>query len=1043
MSNNMNDDYGSYDSYLKNASQLSSNSVTTTKTTTTKSVSNSSNDYGSYDDYLKNNAVTPDEGNSYTGGYDSVSSDNRCGGDITAESSRNEGLPSDASLQSDNVLLQDGGNFGASGFSEGGGLLQNAKGAIGGAANGIKNAFMGGLGSMFSMLKNPMSKASSGVSSMASNLGIPVKALVTIISLLTGGSIFTIASLFSGGDDMATRYSDYSNCNKLDMIDDYKAVNGKGDNWKLSSAQGVAKSIYTALASDEPVTFETMMWDGSTWVDTTVTNDAFEFSDEVIAGLISNAYGESKVRPDCYEMDYLVHNLDEKHADGSYKWIVGDVASTGSAGNMSDFILGRTHHSNWDNYVTRMFELYGASGMGINQAAYEWRSEAGMPQFSSVAVPGLSGLYPGVGLWQWTGQRAYDLSRFADIQKDPVDNDQDGSNDVMYTLNGQLAFLYLENYGDFRDYGVSDYGVLAWGREQKYDYRGNLGEDDGFAYKNLSYSIGDDTFAAPESEIDIRDNVFRGQQQETVDSELDTWDAMNDDITVIRFPKFVVEVDGGIIVGDGSGEEYINSSSNKGNIAEDDDWTDDVSITTYMVGQDNQVQERFAVSSEEEAEQSVNPVLKLSLLYNGLDDKGYWSVTAEDLLAGGDATYRITAQKTNGSGEGNPSRKDEEIRIGREFNDRELDLLKDLYEIVEDKLFEDGQWYHTVSLVLKKDSVATTGENTEWRSLHNDMSAFEGENAKFIGRDLRIAAGAEASAECALHFYNKWEGLEGNIELLRSHTQMSGSFYMLMQTDGWESDNEYAHSILNMVDENLTNAGLREMHATYTNMGCDELSLGFDGIAEAAVSWAWPKDTDWYDVNDESTMDGGGDCYWQTKCTSLYIAVKDVVEPGDVTYYSSCCRGVSTAVRASGADDDMVLGGAKGILDYCRNNPDKWQNLGMITSTAFLQTLEPGDLLLSEGHVMIFVGPEIPLKKWPGGAGELSDCELAAVHASRSSSLPNSRGPRCDNSCEWIVSDSKTWYAYRCISYESSSKWKSLVESMNFSGLKDGSEDNH
>lgn len=1044
-----NDDYDSYDDYVNKATK------SVTKTVVSSDDKNSSDDYGSYDDYKANNEsnVTPDEGDSYTGGSDEVTvTDNRGDGDKTAESDRGSTGDIANSEQSDNVLLQDGGEFGASSFSEGG-IVQNAKGAIGGAASGLKNALMGGFGGLLSALKGSAGKAKAGVGNIASNLNLPVQIVAIVLSVITGGSVVSIFSIMANNRNDIAKYSDYSNCNKMEMIDEYKGVNGKGDHWTISSAQGAAKSIYTALSATDSITFKSRMWDAGAeqWVDTEVTNDGFGFSDEVIAGMISNAYGESKVRADCYEMDYFVHDLSEKNAAGEYFRKVGYNYAAGD----SDYVLANNHHVNWNNYVNRMFELYGASGMSINEDGYKWDSKSGMPMFSDVAVSGLNGLYPGVGLWQWTGQRAYDLSRFANIQPNPVDTDQDGVHDTMYTLNCQLAFLYLENYGNFTSYGVSESGVLAWGREQTYSFYGNLGTNDGFAYKNLSYSVGDDSFSSTGSNLDTRDNVFKGQSETNVDDEKDTWNPDLDDNTIIRFPKFVVKLDGNIVVGDGSGDEARNQSNNTGKIA---DWTGyGQSLSTYMTYEDNQVKERFAVGSQYEAEQEITANIALATMYNGLDDKGYWSVTAVDELAGGDAKYRITAQSSNGAGEGNPSREGNDIRVGREFNDKELYLLQSLYEVKqysESETFtndngtpldptddyEDTQWYHVVALVLLKDSVESTGVDDEWQSLHNDMSSMEGENAKYIARDLRVAAGAESAAECALQFYNKWEGLEGNIELLRSHTKMAGSFYILMQTDGWESNNEYAHSILNMVDDNLTSAELSNMYASYVNMDCDELSVGFEGIAEAAVSWAWPKDTTWYDINDESTMDAGGNCYKLTKCTELYVAVKDVVEPEDVgKYYSSCCRAVSTAVRASGADDDMELGGAKEILNYCRTHPDKWENIGMINSKAFLATLQPGDLLLSEGHVMIFVGPDLPLEKWPGGAGELTDCTYAAVHASRSSSLADSRGPRCDNSCEWLVSDSKVWYAYRCVSYESSSQYKTLAESMNFAGLHDGS----
>ena len=1063
-----NDDYGSYDDYAQNLSNAASQAVSNDKSSAVsdpaaEAASKDESDCGNYDDYVnKSNAfgnddgITPDEAgyehsddpstvpgktNSSLPGNSGVTDKS-----LVEPSSNNESADAisdalgDSDAGSGSSLLSEGAATGPTGYSDvARGGLQGVKAAAGNAVGGIKNAITGGLGSMISALKGTAGKAKSGVDNISSNLGVPAKAVASVISLVAGGGVVSIYSLFfSSGMDVA-KYSDYSNCNRLEQITDYTAQNGAGDHWQLSSAQGVAKSIYTALSSKSDFTFDSAEWEGidsdgliGKWNTTTVTNQGFGFSDEVIAGMLANAYAESKIRPDCYEMDYLVHDLNETDSDGNLVHSVNDADN--------DFILSRNHHSNWDNYCTRMFELYSADGMSINEDAYKYDSKAGMSMFSEHAVSGITGLYPGVGLWQWTGQRAYDLGRFANIQPDPKDTDRDNMNDAMYTTDLQLAYLYLENFGSF-----PQGGVLEWGRSQTYNYTGSLGADDGTAYKNLSYGIGggdgttDGTkFQGEDANIDAGDNVFKGQSGDEITDD-DKWSSSKGDNTTNRFPKFVVNCDGNITVGDGSGDEAGNQSDNTGNIASGH-WKDyGDSIGTLMTdGEDNQVMERFACSSEDEANESMNAQINLATDADGKEDKGYWSETANDEYAGGVANYKLTSKSRQGT----------EIREGREFNDKEIELLKSLYTVSEYSSYdeENDQWYHIVSLTLKSDSTADTGSTTEWKALHSDMASTDKNNvnAKYIARDLKVAAGAEAATECAKQFYTCWEGGPDDAALIKSHTKMAGSFYMLMQTDGWESSDEYAHSVLNMVDSNLNEADLQGMYQSYQNLGCDEATVEMDGIAGAAVSWAWPKGTDWYDINDESTMDGGGDAYKQTKCTSLYCAVKDLVEPGDTSFYSSCCRGVSTAVRAAGADDNIPLGGAAAILSYCSSNPDKWENLGFVTSTSFIDTLQPGDLLLSKHHVIIFVGPDLPLEKWSAGTGELTDCKHAIVHASRSGTLDHSRGPRCDNSCDYLVSDLDSgWQAFRCTGYESSSKWKAIVDAANLDGLKDGSENNH
>lgn len=949
--------------------------------------------------------VTPDEQSQYNGGQDDV-------------------------IRTGSVLTRDTPDAGASGFSD---VHESVKSRAGGLLNGMKNGIsglvQGTLGNAISSIKGMFHKGKGSVSDFASRTGLPARAVVMLLSVMCGGSVATIAAFFLNDRGDVLKYVDEPNCDDNSMISDYKAVHGAGDTWTDDSARSSGKTIYTALKSNEPWTFDTREFNGSVWQDAQVTNEGFGFSDEVIAGMLSNAYAESSIRPDCYEMDYLIHDVH----DGVH--FIED----------QDLILGRTHHANWDDYVKRMFEIYAADGVSINESAYNWSSDDVVSSLSATVsdpqllegmaasvAPGLSGKYPGIGLWQWTGQRAYNMSRFANLQPDLSDGDQDGVNDVLYSTDLQLGFLYYENYGDFSEYGVSSPGVLAWGRQNRFTYAGLPGNDHGKAYKTTSFASSDTEYVGTKKTIDNSQDVFTGQQSPAVDTDRDTWDPVNGDETTIRWPKFIIkcEADGSVVGrGDGGTDEFVPDSYLS------DSWSQGT-LSHYITDSDNRVKRRFPCSFEYDGAS-----LNYEIVFEDLQktdpatgekkkDHGYWSSTANSVLSGGVANYENKWQSNQAGNPGDSdTRKGTDIRVGREFNDNELQMLRDCYSIsVTWGQTSTGSWYREVELTCDKDKL---------REVHDKLSDPDG---KYIAADMRISAGMESAVECARQFAIKWEGISSTNEtLIRSHINRAGLFYMLMQTDGWQKDETYAHSILEMVNKNQTANEIRDMYLTYVNKGCDPVLQVPDGIAALAVSWAWPKGTDnLYDINNTSLMDGAGDAYKLTKCTSLYCAVKDAMCPND-PFYSSCDRGVMTAVRASGADDDFVPGNANGQLLYAQAAPDKWQALGPVRSMAALDALQPGDLLLANGHVMVFVGPELPLQKWPAGTGELKTCKYSVVHSSRSGKLASSRGPRCDDDCRWVLGDSKMWYAFRAVSMNANSPMKATAEAVFQMGYFDGS----
>lgn len=93
-----------------------------------------------------------------------------------------------------------------------------------------------------------------------------------------------------------------------------------------------------------------------------------------------------------------------------------------------------------------------------------------------------------------------------------------------------------------------------------------------------------------------------------------------------------------------------------------------------------------------------------------------------------------------------------------------------------------------------------------------------------------------------------------------------------------------------------------------------------------------------------------------------YVSIHDQVLPGD-EYYASCDRGVATAVRWSGIDDDFPAGATDTQWSYMKNS-DKWKSKGMWTS---MDMLEPGDVIVTAGggHIIMYVGNEAVKKRFP------------------------------------------------------------------------------
>lgn len=152
---------------------------------------------------------------------------------------------------------------------------------------------------------------------------------------------------------------------------------------------------------------------------------------------------------------------------------------------------------------------------------------------------------------------------------------------------------------------------------------------------------------------------------------------------------------------------------------------------------------------------------------------------------------------------------------------------------------------------------------------------------------------------------------------------------------------------------------------------------GNSSLADAYVSLAW-ETVDF--ATNESTGGNG---------TPLYIQVKDQILPGD-PWYQSCDRGVCTAVRWAGYDDEYPAGPCPAVLSYMETARGKeyWEHVG---DNLTVEEMKPGDILVNSGHTSMYVGEDAVKAKYPNSNGNM-------VHSSIGFGLgsANNRPPAVD-----------------------------------------------
>lgn len=382
-----------------------------------------------------------------------------------------------------------------------------------GAERTVSGAFQNFLGGLKGLFAGGAVATMRTIANIGAKMGIPKPATYGILFILGGGTFAGMAALFSSNNDLYKYGSVSDDCKIVSLTYHQNSVYKAPTQDQLDGSAG---ALFNALNSD--MHFKYAIRNGGTGVLSGIQDDIFDdgyeydyvqdpadrydwngdgviddeddrsrhiaggyhdydnivekFQDEQILGMIMAASAESNIDPSTYEMNYRVGPTED--SDGTSDYYI----NLNSSSVVKDLTLSRTHHTQWNTYCERMFALYAADGLSINQSAYQYSDQFG----NSTDNYGHQNYYPGVGLWQWTGQRGYNLHWFANQLKDNTDADGDGANDAMYSLNVQIAYLVEIEAKPVVVNGVS-IPIKDWGHEVVSTYQLEY-------YANVPYKYG-------------------------------------------------------------------------------------------------------------------------------------------------------------------------------------------------------------------------------------------------------------------------------------------------------------------------------------------------------------------------------------------------------------------------------------------------------------------------------------------------------------------------------------------------------------------------
>lgn len=261
--------------------------------------------------------------------------------------------------------------------------------------------------------------------------------------------------------------------------------------------------------------------------------------------------------------------------------------------------------------------------------------------------------------------------------------------------------------------------------------------------------------------------------------------------------------------------------------------------------------------------------------------------------------------------------------------------------------------------------------------------------------------GADDPVAASVYFHDEWERSADDAARKARRGVAAGEWYAKMSS--WTVDTQLGSSILALVGTSKKGADRKAQMVEQEECSLLASQAGGAGgngdAAEAMVSISWP-------FLDQSRGNDG---------TDIYMFLHDEVYPGD-PYYASCDRGVGTAVRWSGTDDNFPAGPVSAQEAYVNGEGrDKWENAGSAMNES---NLKPGDVLIAPNHIEMYVGEEAVKKVWPNEKDHEPDAVIG--HASL-----NDRSPGLDTYGA-ISNDGRSFVAYRSKGPEKSSKFADI-----------------
>ncbi len=307
-----------------------------------------------------------------------------------------------------------------------------------------------------------------------------------------------------------------------------------------------------------------------------------------------------------------------------------------------------------------------------------------------------------------------------------------------------------------------------------------------------------------------------------------------------------------------------------------------------------------------------------------------------------------------------------------------------------------GQWTNERNTMLRE---YAEGLGSDWWDIGTQLGFMisKDSRAEMLRKWIEDNRGSSIDT-CTQTFMYKWEGIHNNTLGKRKDRAAS----IALKLKSMEIDEAYGNSVIQAAQ--VTAVEANEAGQALEMEDCEEVdpSVGNDTIADALVAYAYATEA-------EGRNNNG---------TSLYQYLHRKIWPGD-GIFMSCDRGVATAVRWCGADDDFPRGPTGTQRDYLQAS-DKWKEVTEFTGKN-ADVLQPGDILVaypgaghSHGHIIGFVGNEAARKKYPDSDKDL----VSASYMSRSPGLGYAQST--------LSHDSRSYKAFRNTQTEAAPKYKNI-----------------